>query len=244
MSGVSRHESHSAMRARARSRLCRARLAWEPPFSAIWFSCGAEACNATVEPECTQHSTNNTQQTTQTRHTTHDVQPKPRPSIRRCTSRRSLTTPLEHSWPMPSTVRHPPTCLSFMRTRPMATPHLTDRSACTQPTRSRSLASWLIHSYTLQAHALTLRKPGLRGVPLSTLRVPLGVRADPDCVAGLIIGTGTNICYVEKGENVTKLGTLRANQCTRARARSLALARTHSTHSMHRNPPAPPRPDP
>jgi hexokinase len=29
---------------------------------------------------------------------------------------------------------------------------------------------------------------------------------DPDCVAGLIIGTGTNICYVEKGENVTKLG--------------------------------------
>ncbi len=72
------------------------------------------------------------------------------------------------------------------------------------------------------------------------------MRADPDCVAGLIIGTGTNICYVEKGENVTKLGTLRESQCTRARARSLALAlaRTHSTHSMHRNPPAPPRPDP
>ena len=135
--------------------------------------------------------------------------------------------------------RHPPTCLSFMRTRPMARPYLTDWSSCTQPTRSRSLAGSFIP--TRCRHALShFADPDYVEYPSVPFGSPL--RA---CRPGLCCGADhrhgdEHLLRREGRERDQARHAPRKPMHTRARTLARTRTRTHAPYTQYAPQPSSP----
>ena len=194
-----------------------------------------------MEPECKQHSTNNTQQTTNNRQRTRATRRTTcSPSRDRvfAGARRGAHQRHRRNTHGPCPPRydtHPRACPSCALAPWRRTPHLTDRSSCTQPTRSRSLAGSFIP--TRCRHALShFADPDYVEYPSVPFGSPL--RA---CRPGLCCGAD----HRHGDEHLLRREGRERDQARHAPRKPMhTRARTHNTHTMHRNPPAPPRPDP